>query len=54
MTMTDVSPGPPQERLAVFYTDTILLDFLLREGVGAENLIMTFISDPRDQGPEGE
>lgn len=52
--MTDVSPGPPQEGPTVLYTDTISLEFLQRKGGGTENLIVTFISDPRDQGPEGE
>lgn len=48
--MTDVSPGPPQEA----HTDTILLETLQRKGVGAQNLIVTFISDPRDQSLESE
>lgn len=54
MMPTDVSPRPPQEGAAALSTDTILPEFLQREGMGAENLMVTFISDPRDQGPEGE
>lgn len=52
--MMDVSPGLPQEGPTVLCTDTILLEFPQRKGVGTENLIVTFISDPRDQGLEGE
>lgn len=48
--MTDVSPGPPQEG----HTDTILLEILQRKGVGAQNLIVTFISDLWDQSLESE
>lgn len=50
VTTMDVSPGPPQEG----HTDTILLEILQGKGVGAQNLMVTFISGPRDQRPKRE
>lgn len=43
-------PRPSSGRTRGTFTDTILLEFLQREGVGTENSIVTFISDPRDRG----
>lgn len=47
-------PRPSSGRTRALYTDPILLEFLQREGVGTGNLMVTFTSDPRDQGLESE
>lgn len=47
-------PRPSSGRTRGIFTDTIFLEFLQREGVGTENPVVTFISDPRDRGLEDE
>lgn len=45
-------PRPSSGRTHGTFTDTISLEFLQRAGEGTEKSILTFISDPRDQGLE--